>query len=100
RGPPLLTTQPERPTRLVRIGELDHEASVGEYERLAHEAIDETLAAGRTPIVVGGTGLYLRAALADLALPSAPAPGERSRWQAFYETEGAERAHAQLATRD
>ena len=36
--------------------------------RLAHAEIDAALAAGRTPIVVGGTGLYLRAALAQLSL--------------------------------
>ena len=100
RGLPILTNQPERATRLVGIWELDHNASVGEYEALAHAAIDEILAAGRTPVVVGGTGLYLRAALADLDLPPAPAPGERTRWDAFYEAEGAERAHAWLAERD
>ena len=100
RGLPILTNQPERATRLVGIWELDHEASVGAYEALAHAAIDEILAAGRTPVVVGGTGLYLRAALADLDLPPAPAPGQRTRWGAFYEAEGAERAHARLAERD
>ena len=100
RGLPILTNQPERRTRLVGIWELDHDASVGAYETLAHSAIDEILAAARTPVVVGGTGLYLRAALADLDLPPAPAPGERTRWDAFYEAEGAERAHARLVERD
>ena len=100
RGLPILTNQPERDTRLVGIWELDHDASVGAYETLAHAAIDEILAAGKTPVVVGGTGLYLRAALADLDLPPAPAPGERTRWDAFYEAEGAERARAWLAERD
>ncbi len=100
RGLPILTNQPERRTRLVGIWELDHDASVSAYEALAHAAIDEILAAGRTPVVVGGTGLYLRAALADLDLPPPPAPGERSRWEAFYEAEGAERAHAWLVERD
>jgi tRNA dimethylallyltransferase len=100
RGLPVLTNQPERPTRLVGIWELDHEASVGEYEALAHAAIDGILAAGKTPTVVGGTGLYLRAALAELDLPPAPAPGERSRWEASYDAEGAESAHAALADRD
>lgn len=46
--------------------------NVGEYMPLAHAEIDSALAAGRTPIVVGGTGLYLRAALADLSLEKAP----------------------------
>src|SRR2546423_562803 len=75
RGLPILTNQPERPTRLVGIWDLDHEASVGEYQDLAHAAIDEMLAAGRTPIVVGGTGLYLRAAPANIELPPAPPDG-------------------------
>jgi tRNA dimethylallyltransferase len=100
RGLPILTAQPEVPTRLVGIWELDHEASVGEYAALAHGAIDEALAAGRTPVVVGGTGLYLRAALADLELPPAPPAGARERWEQVYDAEGAEQAHALLAERD
>lgn len=99
RGLPILTNQPERPPRLAAIWELDHEASVGEYQRLAHEVIDEILASGRTPLVTGGTGLYLRAALGELELPPAPAPGARERWRAFYDTHG-EAAHALLAERD
>jgi tRNA dimethylallyltransferase len=99
-GLPILTNQPERPTRLVGIWALGHEASVGEYQALAHAAIDEILAAGRTPVVVGGTGLYLRAALADLDLPPAPAAGARRRWESFYDENGPERAHEDLADRD
>jgi len=95
---PILTNQ--APAHLVGIWPLEHEASVAEYEDLAHATIDEILAAGRTPIVVGGTGLYMRAALADLALPPAPEPGERERWERFYDDEGAERAHARLADLD
>jgi tRNA dimethylallyltransferase len=98
RGLPILTNQ--APARLVGIWPLDHEASVGEYQELAHAAIDEILAAGRTPIVVGGTGLYLRAALADLGLPPAPEAGERERWERFYDDQGAERAHEHLAELD
>lgn len=100
RGLPILTNQPSAPTRLVAIWELEHEASVGEYQELAHAAIDEILAAGRTPVVVGGTGLYLRAALAELRLPPAPDEGARERWEAFYDADGAERAHSELAELD
>jgi tRNA dimethylallyltransferase len=98
RGLPILTNQ--SPGRLVGIWPLDHEASVGEYQQLAHAAIDEILAADRTPVVVGGTGLYLRAALADLRLPPAPEPRARERWEELYDREGAERAHALLAELD
>ena len=100
RGLPILTNQPGRPTRLVGIWPLEHEGSVGEYQRLAHQAVDEILAAGRAPVVAGGTGLYLRAALGDLDLPPAPPPGARESWERLYDTEGAERAHAVLAERD
>jgi tRNA dimethylallyltransferase len=52
--------------------------SIGDYMPLAHAAIDWALVDGRTPIVVGGTGLYLRAALADLSLRKVPAFSEES----------------------
>jgi tRNA dimethylallyltransferase len=99
-GLPILTNQPDRPTRLVGIWPLDHEASVGEYQALAHQAVDDILAAGRTPIVLGGTGLYVRAALAELALPPAPPPGSRARVERLYERLGPERAYELLAERD
>jgi tRNA dimethylallyltransferase len=98
RGLPILTNQ--SPARLAAIWALDHEASVGEYARLAHAAIDEILARGKTPVVVGGTGLYLRAALAELSLPPAPEPGARGRWEQAYDAGGAEAAHARLAQLD
>jgi tRNA dimethylallyltransferase len=100
RGLPILTNQPDYPTRLVGIWGLDHEASVGEYQRRAHAAIDEILAAGRTPVVVGGTGLYLRAALSELELPPPPSPGARERFERLYVRLGPERAHLALAARD
>jgi tRNA dimethylallyltransferase len=98
RGLRILTNQ--SPARLVGIWTLDHVASVAEYQRLAHAAVDEILAAGKTPVVAGGTGLYLRAAIADLSLPPAPEPGERERWERLYDSEGAESAHAKLAELD
>jgi tRNA dimethylallyltransferase len=96
---PVLTNRSLHPERLVGIWPLSHTASVGEYAPLAHAAIDEILAAGRTPLVVGGTGLYFRAALAELELPPAPAPGARERWGQLYD-DGAEAAHARLAGLD
>jgi tRNA dimethylallyltransferase len=97
RGVPILTNQ--SPAALVAVWELDHEASVAEYQVLAHAAIDAALASGRTPVVVGGTGLYFRAALGGLDVPPAPAPGARERWERLYD-QGAEAAHALLAERD
>jgi tRNA dimethylallyltransferase len=97
---PILTNQSAYPARLVGIWPLAQDASVGEYAPLAHAAIDEILASGRTPVVVGGTGLYLRAALAELDLPPAPGPGVRERWTALYDEDGADAAHARLAAVD
>jgi tRNA dimethylallyltransferase len=99
-GLPVLTNRSPHPERLVGIWPLSHTASVGEYAPLAHAAIDETLAAGRTPLVVGGTGLYFRAALAELELPPAPAPGARERWGQVYDEGGAVAAHARLGELD
>jgi tRNA dimethylallyltransferase len=95
-GLPVITAAPDYPARLVGIVPLDEDVSVGEYQRLAHEAIDECA----VPLVVGGTGLYFRAALSALELPP-PAPSERRAfWQGEYDRLGPEAAHAVLATRD
>lgn len=100
RGLPVLTNQSDRPTRLVGVWPLDHDASIAEYQELAQAAVDEIVAEGRTPVVVGGTGLYLRAALAGLELPP-PAPATtRSRLERLYDSLGSERAHAALTERD
>jgi tRNA dimethylallyltransferase len=58
--------------RLVGFVPVTEPFSVGDYMRLAHREVDAALAAGRRPIVLGGTGLYLRAALAELSLVKAP----------------------------
>jgi tRNA dimethylallyltransferase len=100
RGLPILTNQSTAPTELVAIWDLDHEASIGEYQRLAHAAIDDALAQGLMPVVVGGTGLYLRAALVELDLPPAPPAGARARWERVYDERSPEAAHDLLAERD
>ncbi|MGV1049350.1 MAG: tRNA (adenosine(37)-N6)-dimethylallyltransferase [Solirubrobacterales bacterium] len=64
--------------RLLGFVPVTADFSVGDYMPLAHAEVDAALAAGRTPIVVGGTGLYLRAALADLSLVKAPPEAEDS----------------------
>lgn len=99
-GLPLLTNQSPHRERLVGIWPVSHVASVGEYASLAHTVIDEILVAGRTPLVVGGTGLYFRAALAELEFPPPPRPGTRERWGQLYDEAGASVAHAELGERD
>ena len=99
RGLAILTNQPKHRPRLCAIWPLDHDGSVGEYQALAHSAIDEVVAAYGTAVVAGGTGLYLRAALAELAMPPAPARSARTRWETVYDTDRAA-AHARLAALD
>ncbi len=99
-GLPILTNQPERETRLVGIWPLTHSGSVGEYQALAHAAIDEIVSSGQVAVVTGGTGLYLRAALAELHLPPAPRPGLRQEMEALHARLGAVEAHRELARRD
>jgi tRNA dimethylallyltransferase len=83
--------------RLVSFLPLCRRFSVAEYAALAHAEIDGLLAGGATPIVVGGTGLYLRAALAQLDLRPPPPPGARERIQAELAAHGPEALHARLA---
>jgi tRNA dimethylallyltransferase len=108
-GLPILTNQAvdaashgqmRPPIHLVGIWPLERDASVGDYVPLAHAAIDGILGRGRAPIVVGGTGLYLRAALVELELPPPPAPGVRERYHDVYDREGPEAAHARLSELD
>jgi tRNA dimethylallyltransferase len=83
--------------RLVGTVPVTDTFSAGEFAALAHAEIDAALAADKRPIVVGGTGLYLRAALCDLDLRPPPPEGVRERWQAELERSGPEALHAQLA---
>ncbi len=85
--------------RLISFLPVDATFSAGQYAELAHAEIDELLAAGRRPIVVGGTGLYLRAALTELSLKPAPPQGVRERWIAELELRGPAALHATLAQR-
>ena len=83
--------------RLVSFLALDARFSAGQYSQLAHAEIDDLLEAGRRPIVVGGTGLYLRAALGRLDLRPPPPEGVRERWVAALQVRGPAALHATLA---
>jgi tRNA dimethylallyltransferase len=82
--------------RLVSFVPVDREYSVGEFMPRAHAEIDAALAEGRRPIVVGGTGLYLRAALTRLDLKPPPPPELRARIEADVDARGTAAMHAQL----
>lgn len=82
--------------RLVGFVEPDQEFSAGRFAALAHAEIDASITAGRRPIVVGGTGLYLRAALSELDLrPPVPA-AIRAEVEAELERRGPAALHAEL----
>jgi len=85
--------------RLISLIPIDASFSAGQYAELAHAEIDALLANGRRPIVVGGTGLYLRAALTELSFRSPPPEGVRERWLAELEQRGSAALHAELARR-
>jgi tRNA dimethylallyltransferase len=73
--------------------------SAGQFAERAHAEIDSALVAGRRPIVVGGTGLYLQAALTDLELRPPPEPAIRKRVQERMEAAGPEALHEELSAR-
>ena len=82
--------------RLVGAATLDEEFSAGRFAALAHAEIDELLADGRRPIVVGGTGLYLRAALAELDLRPPVEAAIRNQVERELATRGPEALRAEL----
>lgn len=82
--------------RLVGTVPVGETFSAGRYARLAHAEIDALRAQGRRPIVVGGTGLYLRAALADLDLRPPPDPVVRARLTDELTRSGPAALHARL----
>lgn len=98
-GAPSATERRRLEHRLVATVDVADSFSVGEFMPRAHAEIDAALAAGRRPIVVGGTGLYLRAALCELDLAPPPGPGVRERIEAALEREGPAAVHTELAAR-
>ncbi|HEX5307834.1 MAG TPA: tRNA (adenosine(37)-N6)-dimethylallyltransferase MiaA [Solirubrobacteraceae bacterium] len=88
--------QAELEHRLLSFLPVDASFSAGQYAELAHAEIDAALAQSRRPIVVGGTGLYLRAALTELDLRPPPAEGVRERLTAELERYGPAALHARL----
>ena len=85
--------------RLLSFVPVTETFSAGRFAPMAHEEIDAAVAAGRRPIVVGGTGLYLQSALTELDLRPPPAPGLRERILHEVEERGLEALHAELAAR-
>jgi tRNA dimethylallyltransferase len=94
-GLPIITAAPGYPAKLVGVLPLHEEVSVGWYQQRAHAAIDQA----EVPLVVGGTGLYFRAALSEMTIPPS-LPERRGYWTGEVERLGPEGAHALLTERD
>ncbi len=96
-GAPSAAEQEALEHRLVGIADVSDEFSAGIFAKLAHAEIDTLIEVGRRPIVVGGTGLYLRAALAELDMRP-PVPAEvREDVEADLAGRGAQALHGELA---
>ncbi|MEV6130458.1 tRNA (adenosine(37)-N6)-dimethylallyltransferase MiaA [Streptomyces violaceusniger] len=95
-------TEDERqgvPHRLLDIWDVTQTASVAEYQRLARAEMDRLLDEGRTPVLVGGSGLYIRGAIDALEFPGTD-PAVRARLEAELEERGSGALHARLAAAD
>jgi|SRR5271166_4220508 len=84
---------------LLDIWPVTQAASVSEYQRLARHAIDEIRGRGKTPILVGGSGLYVRAAIDKLEFPGTD-PGLRASLESELSIVGAATLHDRLAALD
>lgn len=100
-GTAKLTTAERRgvPHHLLDIWDVTQTASVAEYQRLARPLIDGMRARGTVPILVGGSGLYVRAALDDLEFPGTD-PGVRARLEAELAALGSAALHQRLKELD
>ncbi|MFE6104325.1 tRNA (adenosine(37)-N6)-dimethylallyltransferase MiaA [Streptomyces laurentii] len=87
------------PHHLLDIWDVTEAASVAEYQRLARAEIDRLLSVGRTPVLVGGSGLYVRGAIDALEFPGTD-PEVRARLDAELEERGSGVLHARLAEAD
>src|SRR5699024_2567012 len=83
------------PHHLVDVLDIDEPASVSRFQRLARAAIAEVEARGRVPVLVGGSGLYVRAVTDDMRFPGTD-PRVRARLEAEAEAQGSSVLHARL----
>ena len=87
------------PHHLLDIWDVTKPASAAEYQELAREVIDGVQARGRVPVLVGGSGLYIRAALDELNFPGTD-PAVRARLEAELEAGGPGPLHERLRAAD
>ncbi|MEV6814500.1 tRNA (adenosine(37)-N6)-dimethylallyltransferase MiaA [Micromonospora sp. NPDC051296] len=87
------------PHHLLDIWEVTEPASVAEYQRLARAAVDGILARGRVPLLVGGSGLYVRAVLEQFEFPGTD-PVVRERLEGELAAVGPAPLYARLREAD
>jgi tRNA dimethylallyltransferase len=87
------------PHHLLDIWDVTEPAAVAEYQRLARAAVDDIAARGRVPVLVGGSGLYIRAVLEEFDFPGTD-PAVRARLEAELAAAGPAGLHARLAGLD
>jgi tRNA dimethylallyltransferase len=98
---PTLAEQQRIPHHLLDLCDPDEAFSLADYVPLAHRAIEDVRARGRIPMLVGGTGQYVRALLRGWQVPAVP-PNDalRERWEAFAREHGEDALYAELLRRD
>jgi tRNA dimethylallyltransferase len=87
------------PHHMIDVWDLAEGVSVVEFRDRARAAIDEIFARGKVPVVVGGSGLYVRAVLEEMDFPTTD-PNVRRRWDERLTQIGAPALHAELAAID
>ncbi|TCO52634.1 tRNA (adenosine(37)-N6)-dimethylallyltransferase MiaA [Actinocrispum wychmicini] len=87
------------PHHLLDVLDVTETASVAAYQKHARRVVEELIAVGRTPVLVGGSGLYVQAVLDDLEFPGTD-PAIRSRLQDELAVVGAPLLHERLAALD
>jgi tRNA dimethylallyltransferase len=96
---PTLAERRGVPHHLLDVLDVGDDATVAEYQRRASAALDDIEQRGRTAILAGGSGLYVRAVLDGLEIPPTD-PGVRARLEAELSAVGAPALHERLARRD
>lgn len=90
-----------RPLLMVDVVDITCDYSAQRFQRAARQVIDDLLADGVTPVLCGGTGLYLNAVIDDMRFPSGAIGGTRRRhYEQLLDAMGADALHAELARRD
>ncbi|HEX8344652.1 MAG TPA: tRNA (adenosine(37)-N6)-dimethylallyltransferase MiaA [Actinoplanes sp.] len=87
------------PHHVLDIWDVTEPASVAEYQRLARDAVDDIAARGRVPLLVGGSGLYVRAVLEEFEFPGTD-PAVRARLEAELAESGPAPLFERLAAKD